>query len=175
MSWRSWSRFLSRSDRATARDRAVAQTRGVALPSTFLRYLLARGGRGNRPLIDDDVGLRSVGRIAAKRIARLATDSRLSGQRSLVELMYAWREFETEDMVNRWAAEQAASPEGLLRLFQAFVGYGRSDGGHPLADFIDLDAAVKRADEWLESDGLSEDTASGLRKAMAARREFYSG
>jgi hypothetical protein len=160
-------------ERLRTLESATESSQGVSLPLDFLRFELHRIDRKSGVVIADEAGLRNLGHKVSARVRSLASDERLLNHRHLVELMVAWSEFGEADDVKRWTEEQAATPEGLLRLFRAFVGYGGSNSAHPLSEYIDFEGAIERAETWLASEDLASDTTQGLRAALTAVRVFY--
>ena len=155
-------------ERLHALEEAVEDSEGVALPLNFIRFTLHRADREAQPAIADEEGLRVLGQRLLPRIRGLASGEQLLNHRHLPELMYAWSFFGEEGDARSWAEEHTGTPEGLLRLFQAFAHYKGPDNAHPLSEYIDLDEAVARAERWLDSGELQPETAEGLRTALAA-------
>lgn len=164
---------LPLAERGKTLEHAIANTRGVALPLEFIGHELHRLDRERETVIDDEAFLRGIGRRASERVRELAANQELLQHRHLAELLFSWKEFGDMDEVRRWADQQAAAPEGLLRLFQAFVGYAGSAGRHPLSDYIDLAAAVARIEGWVDSGEVATGIAEGLQSAVSAVRERY--
>ncbi len=158
-------------------EQAVADAEGIALPATFVRFELHARGRGDAAIGDKD-GLRSLGETIAGRISQRAAEGTLTDNRHLVELIVCWQDFGAPGDAASWAEQQARTPQGLLRLFRAFKGYARSDSKHPLADYIDLDAAIRNAQHVVESGDLEEPDRSALRDELGTLlttlRQFYN-
>ncbi len=141
---------------------AISKTSGLLLPVELLHLDEFRRKNNRQFGLDQDAD----GNLASSvvdRIKKKAADGTLQEHRHLAILLYAWSWWGVKSECQKWAEAIASNPGGLMRLAQAFTGYGTSNNQHPLAEFINIEAAVSRSVEWLEGDKLSENEAVGVK------------
>lgn len=120
---------------------------GLALPASLIGLELGRHDQDREPVVPR-APLEELDREIAQRIAELASSNTLLNHSHLAILLYSWTRNDATAAAE-WVEGVAALPSGLARLIAAFEGYGRADGPHALASFVNVSQARSRAASWV--------------------------